>query len=1083
MAFALTSDAEDLWQLTFTYGDQGLRLVAADPVPPVAKQTILASGDSAPLALGFSLEWLDDSGNVIQTEPIQIPLGARSAFPANGDLMGHEEFIPPDGAFTIRVPGPSSTNAAARLRIIKQPTSDGTVSIHSASSPQAFNPSSQEYLLPKVNNKIALKNPAQPNSQKSSKGPGFNILGGPTAVRKVHDSGPDSNRLVIVVLGDGFTEADLTAGKFTDQVNRFFEHFFNTSPWNVLSNGVNVYQIDVVSNESGADYEDASPANGGTLKDTYFDTKFWAGGVERCLYLGGTGIARATAAADSFVGPGVWDNILIFVNSDKYGGCGGAVGVSSLNPSADEIQIHEFGHSFARLADEYEYGSTGTSCVDSPLPNVDCAFNLANLKWAPWIDPGTPLPTPENSAYSGIVGAFEGGLYQTTGVVRPMLDCRMRTLGKEFCPICKEAHVLKLLEKLDLVGGALPTESTVELTTNSIGSFSVEPLDIPGIEYQWYLDAISIPGETNPVIHLSGNGIEPHQGLLELVATFSTPLVRAQVIQSHCSWNVNFTGVPTILVGSAAIWEGDTGTNEIQIPVNLSSPSGTSITVHYETVDGTALASNDYESQAGDLTFVPGETSSVLPIKINGDLTPEPDEAFSVRFSIAAGAQLPTNSISVVILDDDNSPQVAITTPASGAQFSEGDPIEITVSPVSGRIAMIELFADNEPLITGTNSTLVTTWTKASTGFHNLFASATSVSGVQSAVATAQINVVPRSDGVRLIPIDASWLYDASTNDYGTAWRDESYDDSAWVSSGHAVFFSSIFPVAGPKGTPIPITVDGVRLRSFYFRNHFSFQGDANTLLTLTASNVVDDGAVFYLNGTEVGRLRMPSGPISRGDFALDGGWATNYEVISFDTAALKHGDNVMAVELHLSSDTSFPATFGMSLTAEVGINPVLVRYATEGAKWSISELAQSLTGSADFALSRIDPISVGGGALSTNENWIFYAAPQDLTASDSFRFTLIDSAGSSIAGIATINTLAKPESAGNLKVVSSIGGALQIVGDGIPNFAYAIEFRESPDSGLWQRLGEATADANGVVSVVDTPAPGTPRFYRAVPK
>ncbi len=95
---------------------------------------------------------------------------------------------------------------------------------------------------------------------------------------KVRDTGPDSNRLVIAVLGDGYTAADLATGAFDVHTNTLLTAFSNKSPFNVYFNATNVYRINVESNESGAD----EPAPGpGIFKDTYLNSSFWTGGTER----------------------------------------------------------------------------------------------------------------------------------------------------------------------------------------------------------------------------------------------------------------------------------------------------------------------------------------------------------------------------------------------------------------------------------------------------------------------------------------------------------------------------------------------------------------------------------------------------------------------------------------------------------------------------------------------------------------------------------------------------------------------------------------------------------------------------------
>jgi hypothetical protein len=100
------------------------------------------------------------------------------------------------------------------------------------------------------------------------------------------------------------------------------------------------------------------------------------------------------------------DPLIVVANSTKYGGAGGSVSVNSVHPSGPAIPVHEVGHSFAALADEYESAGAIYSGSHRSQANVDSLS--ATPKWGHWIEPGTPLPTPDTSAYSSTVGAFEG---------------------------------------------------------------------------------------------------------------------------------------------------------------------------------------------------------------------------------------------------------------------------------------------------------------------------------------------------------------------------------------------------------------------------------------------------------------------------------------------------------------------------------------------------------------------------------------------------------------------------------------------------------------------------------------------------
>ncbi|MBO7494343.1 MAG: T9SS type A sorting domain-containing protein, partial [Bacteroidales bacterium] len=137
-----------------------------------------------------------------------------------------------------------------------------------------------------------------------------------------------------------------------------------------------------------------------------------------------------------------YDQIYILVNSDVYGG-GGFYNFYSMstagNMSSSSVIVHEFGHAFAGLGDEYEE-------PDNPLAllynlNVEpWEANLTTLvdfesKWADLVAPNTPIPTPNSNQYYNTVGAFQGGGYLVQGMYRPQLHCMMRDYAP-FCAVC-----------------------------------------------------------------------------------------------------------------------------------------------------------------------------------------------------------------------------------------------------------------------------------------------------------------------------------------------------------------------------------------------------------------------------------------------------------------------------------------------------------------------------------------------------------------------------------------------------------------------------------------------------------------------
>ena len=204
-----------------------------------------------------------------------------------------------------------------------------------------------------------------------------------------------------------------------------------------------------VRRDSGAD--DPAPCGGpGTVARTYFDASFCNSGARRLLLVNNT---TAISVATSQVPE--WHMVMVVVNSLVYGGAGGAVATFSLAPSANEIALHEMGHTAFGLADEYEYflgcgvdtDRNRHSAVEPVEPNVTVNSNRATIKWGDLIAATTAVPTTSNADCSRcdpqpnpvgatVVGAFEGAHYFHCGAFRPQFNCRMRMLGVPYSAVC-----------------------------------------------------------------------------------------------------------------------------------------------------------------------------------------------------------------------------------------------------------------------------------------------------------------------------------------------------------------------------------------------------------------------------------------------------------------------------------------------------------------------------------------------------------------------------------------------------------------------------------------------------------------------
>jgi hypothetical protein len=267
---------------------------------------------------------------------------------------------------------------------------------------------------------------------------------------KVVDHGPASERWNLVIFSDGYNQNEQT--KYATVVSNFINILNTTKPFDDIWNAINIYRIDVISTDSGADDPVACGGTGASPK-TYFDASFCNNGIQRLLVANN---ATAITVANQQIPE--WDMIIVMVNSTTYGGSGGSVAVFSTALNANEIGLHEMGHTAFGLADEYEYyagcntGETGHDTytgTEPAKPNVTTDTNRATNKWRHLILASVPMPTTSNSNCSvcdpqpnpvsqGTVGTFEGAYYHHCGIYRPEFNCKMRALNNPFCGVCQQ---------------------------------------------------------------------------------------------------------------------------------------------------------------------------------------------------------------------------------------------------------------------------------------------------------------------------------------------------------------------------------------------------------------------------------------------------------------------------------------------------------------------------------------------------------------------------------------------------------------------------------------------------------------------
>jgi hypothetical protein len=260
------------------------------------------------------------------------------------------------------------------------------------------------------------------------------------AVTKINDAGDPSTCVDLVFLAEGYKADEME--KFRADAKKMADFLFAESPYNEYKNKINIWAVESVSQESGTDIPGT-----GVYVNTAMNFSFYTFDIDRYL------TSQDIKSINDYAANAPYDNIVVLINSTKYGG-GGVynyyTGTTVDHPLSPKVFIHEFGHGFSGLADEYytsdvAYENFYPLDVEPWEPNLTTRVNF-DSKWKKMIQKDTPVPTPNEDKYKDVTGLFEGGGYMTKGIFRPELDCRMKSNGpKGYCPVCREA-VRKMIE-------------------------------------------------------------------------------------------------------------------------------------------------------------------------------------------------------------------------------------------------------------------------------------------------------------------------------------------------------------------------------------------------------------------------------------------------------------------------------------------------------------------------------------------------------------------------------------------------------------------------------------------------------------
>jgi hypothetical protein len=358
------------------------------------------------------------------------------------------------------------------------------------------------------------------------------------------NNGDPANRVDIVVVGDGYTAAEMS--KYQSDIQQFVAAMFDQEPLKEYQRFFNVHRIDVASAESGSDHPETN-----TFRNTAFDSAYNCAGIQR-LICANTG--KVSTVVFNSLAPAQVDLIILIVNDPAYGGSGGSIAIASTNVSAVELVLHESGHTFGLLADEYDYSPPACSNTFEPSEaNATRETARSAIKWNGWVDPATPLPT--TSFQSGLVGLYQGARYCTAGLYRPTYDSKMRNLGRPFEQVNGEQLVRRVYNRVSPVDSFAPASRSLSLTTAQTQTFSVAtPAPLThALSVSWTVNGQ--PAGTSPSLTVNMGALGAGTHAVEATVRDQSAFVRndpEQLLTERVTWGLSVTEAPAAnpIVGS-----------------------------------------------------------------------------------------------------------------------------------------------------------------------------------------------------------------------------------------------------------------------------------------------------------------------------------------------------------------------------------------------------------------------------------------------------------------------------------------------------------------------------------------------------
>lgn len=245
-----------------------------------------------------------------------------------------------------------------------------------------------------------------------------------------------SKKLDIVIVPAGYTQKDSL--KMVSDMRLFSDFLFSKPPFSEAKNKINVWGQCYFSEQTGIAGLDST-----ILPNSFLGVSYNTFNSPRYI------MTPNLFNLHEILVNVPYEQIIIMCNSSTYGGGGifNFYATAYVNPKNSFVLVHEFGHSFAGLGDEYSHNDIevegATQSIEPWQKNVTSLKDFSK-KWKDMMESSTPIPTPLTKEYANKVGVFEGAAYVAKGLYRPFQDCLMRS-DKPFCPVCTR-EINKMLD-------------------------------------------------------------------------------------------------------------------------------------------------------------------------------------------------------------------------------------------------------------------------------------------------------------------------------------------------------------------------------------------------------------------------------------------------------------------------------------------------------------------------------------------------------------------------------------------------------------------------------------------------------------